>query len=260
MTRVDSLAFPLLLAVALLFAGCVGGPPGEGDPSLRHAYSYDVSVAIDRPVDGLVLRVPLPSMNGSSPLGQAIVDGKGYGVRPGWEVAIVEANGTPALEIRAERFLPEYRGTPIAIVPGGSPPPITPAPPATGRSESNPILAPYSLGASLTVNRSIETRDPAGHEPLLGGGEAPAPADCAMPGQGSGVRCYRHPVTAFIDYRADGPANASVGVRLTASNEWWRGGWTSNRYTDSVFVEFPSGNRGWTRADAVLTAGEGVYP
>ena len=29
---------------------------------------------------------------------------------------------------------------------------------------------------------------------------------------------------------------------------------------DEVIVEFPDGLRGWTRADAALTAGEGVYP
>ncbi len=50
----------LLLAIALLAAGCIG-PPGEGDPSLRHDYSYDLSVSVDRPVDDLVLLVPLPS-------------------------------------------------------------------------------------------------------------------------------------------------------------------------------------------------------
>jgi hypothetical protein len=255
----DRYRLPLLLAAALLLAGCLG-PPGEDDPSLRHDYSYEVSVAIDRPVDDLVLRVPLPSVNGSSALGEALANGTGYGVRPGWKVTVVEANGTLLLELRAERFLPEYRGTPIAIVPGEEPPSFTPAPPATAHSETNPRLVPYSLMASVTVNHSIETRAPTGREPLLGGGILPVAADCNLPGQGAGVRCYRHPVAAYVDYRADGPANVSVGVRLTASNQWWRGGWTSNHYTDSASITFPPGDRGWSRADAVLTAGEGVYP
>jgi hypothetical protein len=249
---------PLLLAAALLLAGCLGEP--DDDPSLRHDYSYEVWVVVDRPVDDLVLRVPLPSANGSSAIGEALANGTGYGVRPGWNVAVVEANGTPLLELRAARFLPEYRGTPIALVPGEAPPSVTPPPPATARSESNPVLMPYSLGASIAVNRSIETRDPAGREPLLGGGAALIPAGCDLPGQGTGVRCHRHPVDAFVDYRSDAPANISVGVRLTGSNQWWRGGWTSNRYTDYARVEFPAGLRGWTRADAVLTAGEGTYP
>lgn len=227
---------------------------------LRHAYSYDVSIAVDRPIDDLVLRIPLPSVNDSSELGEELANGTNYGVRPDWTVAVVEVNGTSLLEIRALRFLPEYRGTPIPLIPGAGPPSVTQAPPATGRSGSNPILMPYSLGASITVNRSVETRDPAGREPLLGGGTALAPADCSLPGQGVGVHCYRHPVATFVEYRADAPTNISIGVRVTGSNEWWRGGWISNRYTDSVLVEFPGGLRGWTTPDAVLTAGEGVYP
>ncbi len=259
MSRRARALLALLLAAALLLAGCVG-PPGEGDPSLRHEYSCEVSVAVDRPVDDLVLLLPLPSVNRSSALGEALTNGTGYGVRPGWRVAVVEANGTLLLELRAERFLPEYRGTPIGLAPGEEPSSLTPAPPATGRSEVTPVLIPSSLGASITVNHTIETRDPAGREPLLGGGAALVPAGCDLPGQGAGVRCYRHPVDAFADYRGDGGANVSVGVRVSGSNQWWRGGWTFNHYTDSVFVEFPRGLRGWTRADAALTAGEGVYP
>lgn len=249
----------LLIGAALLVAGCLG-PPGEDDPSLRHDYSYDLSVAVDRPVDDLVLRIPLPSVNGSSALGEALANGTGYGVRPGWDVTVVEANGTPLLEIRAARFLPEYRGTPIAVAPGEEPPSITPAPPATGRSDMTPVLMPHLLGARIAANRSIETREPVGREPLLGGGLDLVPADCDLPGQGAGVRCYRHPVDAFVDYRADTPANVSVGVRLAGSNQWWRGGWTFNTYTDHALLEFPDGDRGWTRADAVLAAGEGTYP
>jgi len=258
MIRADRPLLPLLVAAALLLAGCLG-PPAEGDPSLRHDYSYEVSVAVDHPVDDLVLRLPLPSVNGSSVLGEALANGTGYGVRPGWGVAVVEANGTPLLELRAERFMPGYRGTPVALAPGEEPPLFTPAPPATCRSESNPILMPYSLGASITVNRTIETRDPAGREPLLGGGATLAPVGCDLPGQGTGVRCYRHPVAAFADYRPDEAANISVGVRVSGSNQWWRGGWVFNQYTDSVLVEFPDGLRGGITADAALTVGEGVY-
>lgn len=246
----------LLVGAALLAAGCLG-PPGEDDLSLRHDYSYDLSVAVDRPVDDLVLRVPLPSVNGSSALGEAMANGTAYGVRPGWDVAVVGVNETPLLELRAARFLPGYRGTPIAIAPGEEAPPVTPAPPATGRSDATPVLMPHLLGARIAVDRSIETRDPTGREPLLGGGAGLVYADCDLPGQGA--RCYRHPVDAYVDYRADTPANVSVGVRLAGSNQWWRGGWTFNAYTDHALVEFPEGVRGWSRADAVLVAGEGTY-
>lgn len=251
-------AMVLVTALSLLVAGCLG-PPTENDPSLRHTYSYDVTVGIDRGVDDLVLRVPLPSVNGSSAIGEAMGNGTGYGLRPGWNVSVVELNGTPLLELRVARFLPEYRGTPIAILPGETPA-VTPPPAGTGPSDATPNLVPYSLGASIAVNRTIETREPAGREPLLGGGASLFPADCDLPGQGGGVRCYRHPVSAFIDYR-DGPtANVSVGVRVAGSNEWWRGGWVFNSYRDQAIVEFCPGERGWVTADARLTAGEGVYP
>jgi hypothetical protein len=248
----------LLIGTALLAAGCLG-PPAENDPSLRHTWSYEVSVAIDRPVEDLVLRVPLPSLHGSSEIGEAMANGTGYGVRPGWNVSVVEANGTPLLELRAARFAPEYRSTPIAIPPEGTPA-VTPAPPATGSSASNPVLMPYSFGASLAANRTIETREPAGREPLLGGGSDLVRVSCDLPGQGEGVRCFRHPVESFLDYRSDAPANVSLGVGLSGSNEWWRGGWIFNRYRDQATVEFRPGERGWVTADARLTTGEGVYP
>ena len=247
----------LLVGAALLVAGCLG-PPGEDDPSLRHDYSFDLSVAVDRPVDDLVLRMPLPSVNGSTELGEVLANGTGDGVRPGWDVAVVEANGTRLLELRAARILPEDRCTPTAIAPGAEPPSITPAPPATGRSDATPVLMPFLPGASIPVNHAIETREPAGREPLLGGGTNLVPADCDLSGQGA--RCYRHPVDAYVDYQADTPANVSVGVRMSGLNQWWRGGWTFNAYTDHALVEFPGGARGWTMAEAALTAGEGVYP
>ena len=102
---------------------------------------------------------------------------------------------------------------------------------------SNPVLMPYSLGASIAVNRSIETRDPAGREPLLGGGSGLFPVACDLPGQGAGVDRYRHPVAAFVDYRADAPANVSIGILVVGSNQWWRGGWAFNGYRDEAIVE-----------------------
>lgn len=248
----------LLLAIALLAAGCVG-PPGADDPSLRYTYSYEVTVGIDRAVDDLVLRVPLPSVNGSSAIGEAMVNGSGHGLRPDWNVSVVEVNGTLLLELRVARFLPEYRGTPIPILPGETPA-VTPAPAATGPAEATPNLMPYSFGVTVKSADAIETRDPADREPLLAGGSDTVPVDCGLPGQGSGVRCYRHPARVFADYRSEAPANVSIGARLVGSNEWWRGGWTFNQYTDQVIVGFRPGERGWATADTLLTAGEGVYP
>lgn len=180
-------------------------------------------------------------------------------MRPGWEMAVVEANGTPLLELRAARFLPEYRGTPIPILPGGEAPSVTLAPAATGPSKSTPRLAPYILGATLEVDRPIETQSPAGREPLLGGGVGLAPVDCSLPRGGGEVRCYRHPVEAFADYPSDAAANVSVGVGLSGSNQWWRGGWVFNQYTDQASVEYGPGERGWVRVDAVVTEKAGVY-
>jgi hypothetical protein len=258
MTAPGRLPVLLLIGAVLLVAGCLG-PPTENDPSLRHTYWYGVTIGVDRVVDDLVLRLPLPSVNGSSAIGEAMANGEGYGLRPGWNFSVVEANGTPLLELRAARFVPEYRGTPIAILPGETPA-VTPPPAATGPSEATPSLMPYSFGVSIAANRTIQTGEPAGQEPLLGGGGALTPEGCGLPGQGEGVRCYRHPVEAFADYRADAPANVSIGVGLVGSNEWWRGGWTFNSYRDEVLIEFRPGERGWVTADARLTAGEGVYP
>lgn len=55
-----SLIVPLLAAV-ICIAGCTA-LPSDRDPSLHHSYSCEVSVAIDRPVDDLVLGIPLPSV------------------------------------------------------------------------------------------------------------------------------------------------------------------------------------------------------
>jgi hypothetical protein len=39
----------------------------------------------------------------------------------------------------------------------------------------------------------------------------------------------------------------------------WKGGWESNTYSDSVFVEIPDGRKEWIDGEGRLITGEGVY-
>jgi hypothetical protein len=84
-----------------------------------------------------------------------------------------------------------------------------------------------------------------------------------MPGSSdtplAGRSVYDHRVPVYITYTSEHPADLWVRVSVTGANMIWRGGWQSNSYSDSVFVEINDGRKGWIDGDGRLITGGGVY-
>ncbi|MBT8508141.1 hypothetical protein AZH53_06955 [Methanomicrobiaceae archaeon CYW5] len=95
---------------------------------IESTYTYDLTITNDHDLDGLELMVPLPSRNGDTPLGNAIVS-SGEALYPeGWDVILVGDSGAAFLKVRADHL------------------------PA--------VAAPYHLTATVTASSLIDTQNP----------------------------------------------------------------------------------------------------
>ena len=70
---------------------------------------------------------------------------------------------------------------------------------------------------------------------------------------------YDHLVPVYIRYTSERPVAISLRVSVQGSNSIWRGGWQSNTYSDTVFLEIADGEQGWIDGEGRLFTAEGVY-
>jgi hypothetical protein len=75
----------------------------------------------------------------------------------------------------------------------------------------------------------------------------------------AGGSVYDHRVPVYINYTSEHPAAIELRVSVTGTNAIWKGGWASNIYADSVFVEMNDGTKGWIDGEGRLIVAEGVY-
>jgi len=110
-------------------------------------------------------------------------------------------------------------------------------------TRDTPILMPVTIAVMEMSTSAIDTRIPAGHEPVFFPGGNVTPVSSIIPlGGGS---AYDHRVPVYINYTSERPAGIWLRVSVTGTNAIWRGGWESNTYSDSVFVEIADGTKGW---------------
>ncbi len=248
------LLFILLLVIFLAYAAWQAGEVAR--QSERHAYSYTIELSYNTTIENVTLILPVPELNSTPYFTESLLNGTAYGVPPGWDFSQVRENGSPMLAIRSDRMVPDYHGTPIAIVPGQSPLPATLVPGHEYTSDT-PVLIPVTIAVTETGTAPVYTRMPVGHEPVFFPSGTFSPGSGATPLAGGTV--YTHRVPLFINYSSQHPADVGIRVSVTGSNEIWKGGWESNTYADSVFVENHAGTTGWIGGDGKLITGEGVY-
>jgi hypothetical protein len=160
------------------------------------------------------------------------------------------------LAIKAARMVPDYHGSPIAIEPGESPLPTTLVPGHEYTSDT-PVLMPVTIAVMETSMSAIDTHEPVGREPVFFPGGNFIPGSSVTPlGSGS---AYDHRIPVYINYTSEHPADIWLRVSVTGTNEIWRGGWESNTYSDSVFVEIADGSKGWIDGEGKLITAEGIY-
>ena len=224
--------------------------------SERHDYTYEIGLSYNTTIENVTLLVPVPELNGTPVIAVSLVNGTGYGVPADWNLSIEDVNGTPMLAIRAARMVPEYHAYPLPVEPGASPLPVTPQP-GNEYSAETPVLAPINLAVMIPGNRTIDTREPLGKEPVLYPDGQFIPADRTTAAyQGD---AYLHRVPVYVRYISDRPADIGIRVSIEGVNSIWRGGWLSNVYTDRVVIELNNGAQGWVEGEGTLTTGAGVY-
>lgn len=281
----------LITGLLLLFAVAVPFLLAENrERTGHHVIGYSVRISSDTPLDNLTLLLPLPSVNGTSVAGKGLAYGSGYGVPEGWNMTLERQNGSQFLKITGAQFMPERAPYPVPADEGSGengPHPqdnltIQPIPLATkslvtdSRNGSGyavgigpdanatiavrelPVLRPVEFGVREMMADTIETRDPFGAEPLLEPKENLRETGCTTPVPKT-ARCFAYTSPVYIDYQSDGPADIEISVSVHASNEWWELGWSSNSYTDRVFVSPTEGRKGWVTADGSLLTGNGRY-
>jgi len=221
-----------------------------------HHYFYSIDLSYTTTIDNVTLFLPVPELNNTPLLITSLLNGTAYGVPPGWDLSVVSENGTPMLAIRAARMVPEYHGYPVAVEPGTTGLPITLAPGYEYASDT-PVLVPVTIAVMESRDSKIDTRFPFGHEPFFFPDGTFTPVSCIAP-LCNGLM-YNHQVPVYISYTSESPVVISLRVSVSGSNSIWRGGWQSNTYSDSVFVEIANTTRGWIDGKAELVTGEGVY-
>jgi hypothetical protein len=221
-----------------------------------HHYYYSIDLSYTSTIEHVTLFLPVPELNSMPLLITTLLNGSAYGVSPDWNLSVVRENGTPMLAIKAARMVPEYHGYPIAIEPGTSVLPTTRVPGHEYTGDA-PVLMPVTVAVMEESRSVIDTRTPFGHEPLFFPGGPFSPGSCDMPG--CDWLLYDHTVPVYVSYTSERPVVISLRVSVTGSNSIWRGGWLSNTYADSVFVEVTNGTQGWIEGEGRLVTAEGVY-
>ncbi len=250
----------LLIAAVIALVAWVGSVAFFFHQSMaeseRHDFHYSISLSYTTTITNVTILLPVPSLNGTPVLADAFVQRSAPGIPGDWNLSIEEVNGTPMLAIRADKMVPEYHGYPIPIEPGQSPLPATIAP-RTEYSLETPVLRPIQIGTTLQVNRTIETRDPVGREPVFAQtGEFVLRKENAGP-HTQGLE-FVHPVPVYVWFEREQPGEFSLQASTRGTNSIWRGGWVFNSYQDSVSVELKD-PPGWTEAVGILRTGEGAY-
>jgi hypothetical protein len=222
--------------------------------SERHNYFYTIELSYNTTIDNVTFILPVPELNNTPFFTESLLNGTAYGVSPDWDLSLVNRNGSPMLAIRAARMVPGYQGLPIAIEPGVSVLPTTLVPGHEYTSDT-PVLMPVTIAVMETGALAIDTRTPVGHEPtFFPGGNFTPVSPVNLPGDAT---TYNHQVPVFVSYTSEQPAGVSVRVSVEGSNSIWKGGWQSNTYSDSVFVEIADSTKGWIEGRGQLsTAGK----
>lgn len=228
--------FAVLLAILSLAPGCLG--PQEG--SLEHGLRYEVAVDAEEELRDVEVLAPVPVRDGE------VLGLENASVPEGWEADLVETRRGEMLRIRADRIPAPTEFTPVPLEPGETP--TGPTPNVTRRETE--------VRVEVTLNRSIDTRDPlTGEYTLRPKGEV-EDAECepVYPD----ATCFTFTAPVRLNYS---PASASPGVLVTLDgyNTWFSGGWTGNEFNEVLSLPRGSTSPGWINATGRLRAGVGNY-
>jgi|GEM_PF-699084 hypothetical protein len=265
------------VAVILVFGLVVGGLSVLGQQrqaaTTESTYQYEVTIAADETLENVTFYIPVPTENGSSPLGERFVEDVRYdryspavrGADPDpapvdFSYELVETERGPMLAITADRIEVTrvyYREVENETM-GWSE-----RIPAEEYDPDNPDMGVQNDGSfrftvTLVADEPIDTADPFDAEPLLAPGADRTEVDCVT-GDSATRRCFEYEGQMYADYESSEEASVYVSAQLDGRNEWFSGGWTGNEYREWSRVELRGPQSGWVLTDGELETGSGNY-
>lgn len=253
----------VLVAVLLLGAVGVGyllydftRPVPE---SYTHVYDYEVTIGTDATLENVTIYLPVPALDGDSPIGAAVVAGSdGLVEAPAdWKYRLVDTEHGTMLAVSTATLPPRYerRPMPRPLPPGAE----SPTPGGTPTPTPRRVLDAYRIDVELGANDTIDTRAPVGTEPTLVPRNDAVEAECTTPVT-EGAVCRRFSTRAYLAYDAPDDATVRVFVRYSGTNSWFAGGWTGNSFDQTVSFEATGPRDGWLVVAAHEQVGVGNYP
>ncbi|MDW7732121.1 MAG: hypothetical protein SCH66_06795 [Methanolobus sp.] len=229
--------------------------------SFQSSYNYDISIRTNQTLNNVTLYIPLPVLGNSSSVGEKMLTKEFYERAPGWNFSIVDTMYGPMLSIKTESIIPKYRSAPA---------PISDEEESTESvisesnrySEETPIPVPVDFSIMEKSNRTINTKEPVGNEPVLQpkinlteseeGDRVPTPENI-------NPQYYAYEGRIYAYYETSPDSDVEIYVNLYGINEGWSLGWTSNEYRDRTDTAITGPQDGWIPTSGELVTGDGVY-
>ncbi|NOQ32796.1 MAG: hypothetical protein GQ567_01155 [Methanosarcinales archaeon] len=252
MRTLTKLGIGMLAVIVLLSCAWMYHTHSLYEETYRSEYRYEVTVRTDSVLHNVTFYVPLPVSEEESKIGSEII-AKNASIPAGWDCEIVETEHGNMLKIHAEGITPDRNTPPVPLPEDECGPDAIPC--------LDQIYTPEWVSAMVHADREINTKNPAGNEPMLSPKynlvrsvyRMPHPEDWTPPA------CYEYESCIYANYTASPDAEVLIHAELTGANSWWVYGWSGNEYMDRVGVMLTGAQDGWCAASGNLVAGEGRY-
>jgi hypothetical protein len=250
------LGIGILIALVLVAGFWIYHTHDLYEKTYSSTYLYEIILETDSELYNVTLYLPLPTISGESNINDAIRNetiAEHWGSHPwDWEVGVTETEHGTMLEIRADKISPEFHSLPVPILPVPFPSGTESEEQGIGNvsktySNETPVLIPKGISISVQADHDIQTKKPAGIEPLLFPKlnitrfihevPGPVPPDCST---------YESRI--FAAYTTTPTARVSLSIQFTGRNEWWVYMWSGTMYRDNVNAVLSGEQRGWSVA------------
>lgn len=265
------------VAVLLVFGLVVGALSVLGEQrraeTTQSTYQYEVTIAADETLENATVYVPVPTENGTSRLGERVVEDvqydrytpavQGYDPDPApvnFSYELVETERGRMLAITADRvevttvYYREVENETMGWYERIPAEEYDPDDPDMGVQNDGS----FRFTVTLVADDPIDTADPFDDEPLLAPGADRTEVDC-FTGTSATHRCFEYDGQVYADYETGEAATVYVSAHLDGRNEWFSGGWTGNEYRERSRVELRGPQSGWVLTDGELEIGSGNY-
>jgi hypothetical protein len=266
-------AVVLLLVFGLVVGALFAAGQQRRAATTQSTYEYEVTIAADGSLRNATVYVPVPTENGTSPIGERFVEDvrydrytpavRGYDPDPtpvNFSYELVETERGRMLAITADRIEVTrvyYREVETETM--GWYEQI----PAEQYDPDDPDMGVQNDGSftftvTVVADEPIDTADPFDDEPLLAPGADRTEVEC-FAGRSAPHRCFEYDGQMYADYETGEETTVYVSAQLDGRNEWFSGGWAGNEYREWSRVELRGPQSGWVLTDGELEIGSGTY-